>query len=494
MAKKSLQLGRAVEWPDSPEKAQLDRVPNPQADTNYVVRFTAPEFTSLCPVTGQPDFAHLVIDYVPGQWLLESKSLKLYVASFRNHGAFHEDCTVMIGKRIADRDQAEIAAHRRLLVSARRHPDRRVLADRQDCRRACGFPTRASRPIAGGGDRSGRFEPDGRCDRPPHMRNVTSITSRLIAPLCLIAAISNASAAPPAKTAEDRYISARDAAIEKISAIYDAGNRDDAARKAEDAASADLEAQMRAILNEPAREGFGPAKLNIDTFSKGDEGFGTLDGLRFDAMLGKNGKTAGRNGADGKYVEPKAHIIVTTQTLFERWLRAHKDWWGKDIKNVPQQIGSALKDESFYMQAISSGSAVVNFNSLPIAKPIAASFAYAMLAGRTQSDIPDAADNVFVSAIANGKVYIAYGSIDPKVEVPACLAIRTGYNKKAEQPGDDLRSGKIDRKAYDKLGDLRQKSEDAYKRCFTKNAPKQPSFTEAIRQAERLLSAALNTR
>ena len=98
---KSLQLGRAVEWPDSPEKAQLDRVPNPQADTNYLVRFTAPEFTSICPVTGQPDFAHLMIDYVPGQWLLESKSLKLYVASFRNHGAFHEDCTVMIGKRIA---------------------------------------------------------------------------------------------------------------------------------------------------------------------------------------------------------------------------------------------------------------------------------------------------------------------------------------------------------------------------------------------------------
>jgi 7-cyano-7-deazaguanine reductase len=76
-------------------------VPNPQSDTNYVVRFAAPEFTSICPVTGQPDFAHLVIDYVPGQWLLESKSLKLYVASFRNHGAFHEDCTVMIGKRIS---------------------------------------------------------------------------------------------------------------------------------------------------------------------------------------------------------------------------------------------------------------------------------------------------------------------------------------------------------------------------------------------------------
>jgi 7-cyano-7-deazaguanine reductase len=96
-----LQLGRKVEWPTTPEEAVLDRVPNPQKGTSYAVRFAAPEFTSLCPMTGQPDFAHLVIDYVPGDWLLESKSLKLYLASFRNHGAFHEDCTVAIGRRIA---------------------------------------------------------------------------------------------------------------------------------------------------------------------------------------------------------------------------------------------------------------------------------------------------------------------------------------------------------------------------------------------------------
>ncbi len=95
------QLGKQVGIPESPEKAELERVANPHSDTDYVARFTAPEFTSLCPVTGQPDFAHLVIDYVPGKWLLESKSLKLYLASFRNHGAFHEDCTVAIGKRIA---------------------------------------------------------------------------------------------------------------------------------------------------------------------------------------------------------------------------------------------------------------------------------------------------------------------------------------------------------------------------------------------------------
>ena len=101
MSKKPrLQLGQPVALPASPAEANLDRVPNPHPDTPYLVRFTAPEFTALCPITGQPDFAHLVIDYVPKGWLVESKSLKLYLASFRNHGAFHEDCTVAIGKRL----------------------------------------------------------------------------------------------------------------------------------------------------------------------------------------------------------------------------------------------------------------------------------------------------------------------------------------------------------------------------------------------------------
>ncbi|HZN25177.1 MAG TPA: preQ(1) synthase [Burkholderiales bacterium] len=98
--KARLQLGRAVAIPESPEKAVLDTVPNPHADADYVVRFTAPEFTTLCPITGQPDFAHFVIDYVPARQLLESKSLKLFLASFRNMAAFHEDCTVNIGKRV----------------------------------------------------------------------------------------------------------------------------------------------------------------------------------------------------------------------------------------------------------------------------------------------------------------------------------------------------------------------------------------------------------
>lgn len=93
-------LGKTVETPSNPSDASLDRVPNPHPGTSYVARFVCPEFTTLCPVTGQPDFAHLVIDYIPAQWLVESKSLKLYLTSYRNHSDFHEATSVTIGKRI----------------------------------------------------------------------------------------------------------------------------------------------------------------------------------------------------------------------------------------------------------------------------------------------------------------------------------------------------------------------------------------------------------
>jgi 7-cyano-7-deazaguanine reductase len=94
------QLGQPSRLPDSPEQAVLEKVANPHPDSVYLVRFTAPEFTCLCPITGQPDFAHLVIDYVPGKYLVESKSLKLFLGAYRNQGAFHEDCTLGIAKRL----------------------------------------------------------------------------------------------------------------------------------------------------------------------------------------------------------------------------------------------------------------------------------------------------------------------------------------------------------------------------------------------------------
>ena len=95
-------LGQTSALPASPDEAELDYVANPRAGELYLVRFTAPEFTSLCPMTGQPDFAHIVIDYIPGDFLVESKSLKLFLQSFRNHGAFHEDCSVYIAKRLVE--------------------------------------------------------------------------------------------------------------------------------------------------------------------------------------------------------------------------------------------------------------------------------------------------------------------------------------------------------------------------------------------------------
>ena len=101
MAKKLTQLGQQVKQPVSPEQAVLEAVPNPHADTDYLIRFTAPEFTTLCPITGQPDFAHFVIAYVPGAKIVDSKSLKLFLTSFRNAAGFHEDCSIKIGKRIA---------------------------------------------------------------------------------------------------------------------------------------------------------------------------------------------------------------------------------------------------------------------------------------------------------------------------------------------------------------------------------------------------------
>jgi 7-cyano-7-deazaguanine reductase len=96
------QLGRPAPMPASPDEAKLERVANPAPRLHYVVRFTCPEFTCLCPLTGQPDFAHVVIDYVPRDWIVESKSLKFFLASFRNHGAFHEACTMQIAARMVD--------------------------------------------------------------------------------------------------------------------------------------------------------------------------------------------------------------------------------------------------------------------------------------------------------------------------------------------------------------------------------------------------------
>jgi 7-cyano-7-deazaguanine reductase len=149
------QLGSEVPVPNSPEEAELERVPNPHADTAYVARFTAPEFTCLCPVTGQPDFAHFVVDYAPRGFLLESKSFKLFLASFRNTAAFHEDATITIGKRIVD-----LVEPAWLRIGGYWYPRGGILSTCSGSTgrrpKACGSPIKAWRLIAGAGDRHDR--------------------------------------------------------------------------------------------------------------------------------------------------------------------------------------------------------------------------------------------------------------------------------------------------------------------------------------------------
>ncbi len=143
------QLGSATALPASPEAAVLERVPFGHAGARAAVRFTAPEFTSLCPMTGQPDFAHIVIDYVPDAWLVESKSLKLFLHSFRNHGAFHEDCTMDIARRLVD-----LLSPLWLRIGAYWYPRGGIPIDvfwqTGAPPEASGCPTRVSRPIADG--------------------------------------------------------------------------------------------------------------------------------------------------------------------------------------------------------------------------------------------------------------------------------------------------------------------------------------------------------
>jgi hypothetical protein len=280
----------------------------------------------------------------------------------------------------------------------------------------------------------------------------------------LLVALGTAGSALAQSSPEDRYIATRDAAIRKLKPLYDAGPVNDAVVEADDAARADLEGQLRTILGPLGYNGFDPGRLNLNSLYDGDEDFGALDGLRFSSKIGTNGEPAGGKDANGNYVEPKSHIVVTTQSLFARWLRTHKDWWDKGVKNVPQQMGAALNDEDFYSEVIPTGAAVVKFDSLPIAKPAAATFTYAVLVSHTQSEVPKTAGEFFASALARNRLYIAHGSIAPGIEIAACDAIWDDHSPHGEK---------------------------AFKRCFAEHAAKQPAFAEATKQAQALLETAL---
>ena len=111
---------------------------------------------------------------------------------------------------------------------------------------------------------------------------------------------------------EDGYVAAREAAIKKLKPLYDGGKGEVTA--ADDTARSDLEAQMRTILGPLAFPGYGPGKLNLDSLYSGDEGFGMLDGLRFDADIGANGEPSGKTGKAGEAMPVETHVFLDTGT------------------------------------------------------------------------------------------------------------------------------------------------------------------------------------
>jgi len=289
------------------------------------------------------------------------------------------------------------------------------------------------------------------------------------AKVLLALALAAVLTAAAATTAEDSYIAARDAAIAQVKAAADAepknptGSDDDKVDALDDQARASLERQMRAIVGPVAIEGLdGISAINLDTLNDGYEGFGQLDGMVY-------------GGPDAK-----TRVIVTTDGLFRRWLQQHKNW--VDIE-LPQDPSVAVKDQDFYSQAVLTDAAVVHYADLPISAPPGAAFAYAMLAARTQSNLPPKADEVFVALSQGGRVFIAntreLKAVGP---IPACETIRNDLAKKA---ADAANSG--DPKAQEKADALSAQSEVAFSTCFAAKAPQQTGFAAAVTAAQVLI-------
>jgi hypothetical protein len=263
---------------------------------------------------------------------------------------------------------------------------------------------------------------------------------------------------------EDRYIADRDRAIKQ----FDGGPDDEAKTKAEEKARADLEQQMRAILGPVAPSGFGEGKLNLSTLFKGDQGFGTLDGLVF---------LAG---------DVRPAMIITTRTLLLRWLIAHKTWWKEET--MPGEPGAAFRAEGFWTQAIDTDAHIIPFVEVPLG--VGGMQAYAMLGSRSQDDTPRAADEVFVAAVKGERAFVANVALQPALAIASCSAARAAADKKVKElsEGDRL-SGKAAEALTKRIEAMGQKAETDFVDCFARRAPKEPRWRDVVKLAKDLYGA-----
>ena len=275
--------------------------------------------------------------------------------------------------------------------------------------------------------------------------------------------------AAAAATPEETYWAARDAAIAKVKAATAAepknptGSDDDKVIALDNRELAGLEKQLRAIVGAVAIKGLdGKSAINLDTLNDGDEDFGLLDGMVYGGL------------------DAKTRVIVTTDGLFRRWLQQHKNWTDNGL---PQDAAAAIKDQDFYSQAVLTDAAIVHYADLPITAPPGAGFAYAMLAARTQSDLPGKADEIFIALSQGGRVFVAntkeFNAVGP---IAACEAIRNDLEKTAADAANAN-----DPAAQDKADALSAQSDAEFLKCFAERAPQQAGFAAAVTAAQTLL-------
>jgi hypothetical protein len=285
--------------------------------------------------------------------------------------------------------------------------------------------------------------------------------------LALLPAVVVAGAA----SLEQSYLAARDTHIRKLAVFDKPGAEADRSLKMQEAAVADLEQQMKRIVGTPAPAvpGIAPTpKLNNDTLLKGDQGFGMLDGLVYSSE------------------DYKTRVVVTTEGLFKTWLREHRKWW-KD-NNVLEDPAKALAHVSFYTQAVNADAALSKYAVLPIKKPAAATLAFAMLGEWAQDDGPWEPDELVISVMQGGKLYVVRVPASTKVGPFApCQAVWDEAERKSNEAFQRA-PHKSNAKGPDG-SKIREDGAVAFRRCFAERAPQDNGFADLVRQAQVIADA-----
>ena len=254
-----------------------------------------------------------------------------------------------------------------------------------------------------------------------------------------------------AASAGQAYLAARDAQVRRLDALSKPDPSSDKVLKEHERAVAELEKHLKRVIGPSALALPGlPAegKINNDTLTKGDQGFGLLDGLVYWSS------------------DYKTQVVVTTEGLFKVWLREHRRWWGKD--DVPQDPANALRHVSFYTQAVSGDAAVFKYVELPVRKPAAASFAFAMLGASAQDVGAWDPEEVRVTVLQGGRLYVV------RVAAVAKIGPFSSCNAQWDEAIKKSR------------GDMARENKDhaTFLRCFAGRAPRAKGFADLVRQAQ----------